>query len=97
MLVNGDGLRVNYVQGGTKVGGGTSVVGHMEIWGHGFHINTPDRTYRNSGKGPRIEWDNRAVYLYRDLPEGSQVCSRFWRKYGSGYWDRGIACKRIER
>jgi hypothetical protein len=97
VLVNGNGLRVNYLQGGVYVGRTNSVFGHMEIWGSGFHVNTSDKTLRNNSRGTAIVWDPERVSLNRDLPNGSQVCSRFWRKIGSSYNDGGIACKTIER
>jgi hypothetical protein len=97
VLVNGNGLHVNYLKGGVTVGRTSSVLGHMEIWGSGFHVNTSDKTYRNNSTGTVIVWDYESVSLNRDLPDGSQVCSRFWRKTGSSYADRGIACKTIER
>ncbi|BAZ12507.1 hypothetical protein NIES4071_43380 [Calothrix sp. NIES-4071] len=101
VFVQGGGLHVNTVQGGVKVGTRKSVYGHVEIWGSGFHKNTSDKTYRecNSQTGGCnvIVKDREIVRLNRNLPNGSKVCARFWRKQGSGYADEDIACVTITR
>ncbi len=99
--VYGEGLYVNYVDGVVNVGNRRSVVGHMEIWGSGFHVNTSDKTYRDcnpqTGKCAALVRDTQRVHLNRNLPNNSKVCARFWRKAGSSYFDEDIACVTIER
>jgi hypothetical protein len=95
--INGESLYVNYVQGGVKMPANATYFGHMEIWGAGFHVNTSDKTIKNPNNYSTILWDSERVSLYRNQPDGSQVCSRYWHKVGSRYSNGGVACLTIER
>ena len=95
--VVGDYLRVDYIRGGVKVNSGKKIVGHMQIRGYGFDVNTVEKTYENKSDAQKVIWSER-VYLNRILPNGSEVCSRFWRKVMNHH--EGVttyyACKTIE-
>lgn len=99
IYVNGDSLRVNYIKGGAQLAPRAVITGHMQITGYGFDVNTVERNYVNSDPtDPLVVWSE-PVYLNRNLPNGSLVCSRFWRKVGnqhvSGKTD--YACKTIKK
>jgi hypothetical protein len=96
-------LYVNYIQGGAKLAPGQVITGHMQIRGEGFDVNTAERNYKvlcNSQTGlcDSIDWSE-PVYLKRNLRNGSQVCSRFWRKQGNKHVSANddYACKKIEK
>ncbi len=100
--VTGKGLRVDTVQPLVWLPPNIKYIGHSETWGPGFHANTPDQLFYNASN---INWaqantlgGNRNWSLYRDFPQNSKICTRFWRKAGPGnYFSLGTACAEIHR
>jgi hypothetical protein len=94
--VSNRGQYVYYVQGGVELYAKSSTYGHMEVWGADFHVNTSDKTFNNPLNKGIVAWDHK-IYLNRNLPDGSQVCSQFWRKNGTSYTSGRVQCLTIER
>ena len=103
--VRGDSLHVDYIQGGAQLSSGESITGHMQIRGEGFDVNTRERKYKVSScislsslLCKAIDWSE-PIYLNRNLRDGSQVCSRFWRKVGNHHESTrsDYACETIEK
>lgn len=106
--MDGKGLFVNYIEGGVNIGDRLSVYGHIEIWGSDlkknrlFKKDTSAKTYRQNCNSQTDQcqpvWEsNERLNLKRNLPNGSQICTKFWRHEGNDYADEGTACVEIKR
>lgn len=96
--VNGKGLHVNYVRGGLTLPHNPSgLYGHAEIWGPGFHFNTPNQRVRNTGREPMLYYAVPALHLNRNFSHGQKICSRWWTLLHGKYYSRPVVCVKILR
>ena len=93
--VLGAGTRVDKVKGRTAmIYPNTTKIYHFELWGRGWHHNTPDRVWEATIRPGYV--DSGWVTVNRNFPRGSGVLSRLWVKLnGRWYSEYGMACLKI--
>ena len=94
--VIGRGLQVNAIK--VRVIIGKRILGHFQMFGTSFNINTSDQVYEGSSPTGFSWIDSGWHYPNKQVADGSYVCGRFWQKIGTHYEGFGpIECIKAHR
>jgi hypothetical protein len=87
---------VNAIRVTTSIPGGARLVGHFQMFGTSFNLNSNDQVYEGGLLGRKA--DSGWFYPNRQVADGSYVCGRFWEKIGTRYEGFGpIECVKAHR
>jgi hypothetical protein len=92
--VRHNGRNVIEVRGGVGVAPFRSFYGHFEVWGSGFHYDSPAMLAGNPLPWRQTVWGS-SFKIERTLPWASRVCARAWTPENGRYKEHGIACVQL--
>jgi hypothetical protein len=92
--VVGRGLQVNAIK--VRVIIGKPVLGHFQMFGTSFNLNTADQVYEGHSVTGFSWIDSGWHYPNKQVADHSYVCGRFWKKIGTHYEGFGpIECVKV--
>ncbi|MEU7905437.1 hypothetical protein [Actinoplanes sp. NPDC049118] len=79
LTVKGKGLHVDTVKFELLVPASVTYLGHVEVWGPDFHLDTPDQQFTNHDRQKHTTFAWSKMSIDTTYADGDRICTRFWR------------------